>query len=100
MSYSLIPFLLQVNGIGPTFKLTVNLQNTSLNNASTNLHITFDFDDKLYNFRKTYIPVCSCAKQNLALKIGCNLKFCVIKINDWLWEKTCKSSFSLLKMES
>ncbi|XP_052770219.1 Bardet-Biedl syndrome 1 protein homolog [Mya arenaria] len=47
----------QVQGIGPTFKLSVNLQNTSLNQASTNLHITFDFDEKLYNFRKTYISV-------------------------------------------
>lgn len=47
----------QVQGIGPTFKLTVNLQNTSLSQASTNLHITFDFDEKLYNFRRTYIPV-------------------------------------------
>ncbi|KAH3846342.1 hypothetical protein DPMN_088643, partial [Dreissena polymorpha] len=46
----------QVQGIGPTFKMTVNLQNTSLNNASTNLHITFDYDEKLYNFRRTYIP--------------------------------------------
>ncbi|KAL3873186.1 hypothetical protein ACJMK2_036333 [Sinanodonta woodiana] len=47
----------QVQGIGPVFKMTVNLQNTSLSQASVNLLITFDFDDKLYNFKKTYIPV-------------------------------------------
>lgn len=47
----------QVQGIGPTFRLTVNLQNTSLSQASTNLYITFDYDEKLYNFKKTYIPV-------------------------------------------
>lgn len=47
----------QIQGIGPTFKLTVNLQNTSLSQPSTSLHVCFDYDDKLYHFRKTYIPV-------------------------------------------
>ncbi|XP_013391721.1 Bardet-Biedl syndrome 1 protein homolog [Lingula anatina] len=47
----------QVQGIGPTFKLTVNLQNTSISTASFNLLITFQFDDRLYNIHKTYIPV-------------------------------------------
>lgn len=47
----------QVQGIGPTFKLTVNLQNTSLSQPSTDLLITFQFDDKLYLFRKTFIQV-------------------------------------------
>ena len=46
-----------VQGIGPTFKLTVNLQNTSLNQASSNLLITFQFDEKLYVFKKSYIQV-------------------------------------------
>ncbi|XP_046372718.1 Bardet-Biedl syndrome 1 protein homolog isoform X2 [Haliotis rufescens] len=47
----------QVQGIGPTFKMTVNLQNTSLSQASSHLFITFDYDDKLYSFRKTHIKV-------------------------------------------
>ena len=48
----------QVQGIGPTFKLTVNLQNTSLTQASNNLIITFEFDPRLYSFRKKFIQVC------------------------------------------
>ena len=48
---------LQVQGIGPTFKLTVNLQNTSLTQASSNLFITFEFDDRLYSFRTKFIQV-------------------------------------------
>ncbi|CAL1540056.1 unnamed protein product [Lymnaea stagnalis] len=46
-----------VQGIGPTFKFTVKLQNTSLSQATTDLLITFDFDDKLYNFHKRLIQV-------------------------------------------
>ncbi|XP_076099954.1 BBSome complex member BBS1-like isoform X2 [Mytilus galloprovincialis] len=46
-----------VQGIGPTFKLTVNLQNTSLNQASSNLIITFQYDEKLYVFKKAYLQV-------------------------------------------
>ncbi|KAL5009299.1 hypothetical protein ScPMuIL_014880 [Solemya velum] len=47
----------QVQGIGPMFKLMIDLQNTSLTQASYNLFITFEYDDKLYTFKKTYIPV-------------------------------------------
>ncbi|XP_041351022.1 Bardet-Biedl syndrome 1 protein-like isoform X2 [Gigantopelta aegis] len=47
----------QVQGIGPTFKLTVNLQNTSLTIPSSNLVVTFDYDNGLYSFRKTFIQV-------------------------------------------
>lgn len=46
-----------VQGIGPTFKFTVKLQNTSLSQASSNLLITFDYDSKLYDFRKKMIQV-------------------------------------------
>lgn len=49
--------LCQVQGIGPTFKLTVNLQNTSLSQPSTSLLITFLYDEKLYNFKKSFIEV-------------------------------------------
>ncbi|ESO96483.1 hypothetical protein LOTGIDRAFT_115648 [Lottia gigantea] len=47
----------QIQGIGPTFKLTVNLQNTSLSTPVYNIIITFHFDDKLYSFRNKYIEV-------------------------------------------
>ncbi|KAK2150691.1 hypothetical protein LSH36_395g02065 [Paralvinella palmiformis] len=46
-----------VQGIGPVFKLTVNLQNTSLSVPSMDLFITFQFDTKLYALRKTLIKV-------------------------------------------
>ncbi|XP_059157343.1 Bardet-Biedl syndrome 1 protein homolog [Physella acuta] len=46
-----------VQGIGPTFKFTVKLQNTSLSQASSNLLISFDYDDSLYNFHKKLIQV-------------------------------------------
>ena len=39
------------------FKLTVNLQNTSLSVPSMDLFITFQFDNKLYSLRKTLIKV-------------------------------------------
>lgn len=52
-----ICYLCQVQGIGPTFKLTVNLQNTSLSQPSTSLLITFLYDEKLYNFKKSFIEV-------------------------------------------
>nr|KAG5712923.1 hypothetical protein BaRGS_007520 [Batillaria attramentaria] len=47
----------QIQGIGPTFKLTVNLQNTSLTQASSELIIAFEFDERLYSFRKKLIQV-------------------------------------------
>ncbi|XP_025104031.1 LOW QUALITY PROTEIN: Bardet-Biedl syndrome 1 protein-like [Pomacea canaliculata] len=47
----------QVQGVGPTFRLTVNLQNTSLTQVSTSLLITFEYDDKLYSFHKKLIQV-------------------------------------------
>ena len=50
-------FALQVQGIGPTFKFTVKLQNTSLSQSSSNLFITFDYDEQLYDFRKKLIQV-------------------------------------------
>ncbi|XP_041469808.1 Bardet-Biedl syndrome 1 protein-like [Lytechinus variegatus] len=46
-----------VHGIGPTFKLTVSLQNTSLSKPSLGLLISFLYDEKLYSLQKTMIPV-------------------------------------------
>ena len=47
----------QVQGIGPAFKLTVNLQNISPSVPSTNLLITFQFDESLYAVAKPCIVV-------------------------------------------
>lgn len=46
-----------VHGIGPAFKLTVKLQNISSSVPSTNLLITFQFDDSLYALSKPCITV-------------------------------------------
>lgn len=48
---------MQVQGIGPTFKLTVNLQNTSLSMPIMEVFIVFEYDDKLYRIQKTLIQV-------------------------------------------
>ena len=41
----------QIQGIGPTFKLTVSIQNTSLTTPSMGLAISFDYDDSLYQLQ-------------------------------------------------
>ncbi|ELT99525.1 hypothetical protein CAPTEDRAFT_108485, partial [Capitella teleta] len=45
----------QVQGLGPIFKLTVNLQNTSMTVPSLDLIITFQYDNTLYKFNKSII---------------------------------------------
>ncbi|EDO40876.1 predicted protein [Nematostella vectensis] len=47
----------QIQGIGPAFKLTVNLQNISPSVAITNLLITFQHDESLYALAKPCIIV-------------------------------------------
>ncbi|XP_077996781.1 BBSome complex member BBS1-like [Glandiceps talaboti] len=47
----------QIQGIGPTFKLTVSLQNASVSTPSLNLVISFQYDDKLYALQKNLIHV-------------------------------------------
>lgn len=46
-----------IQGIGPAFKLTVNLQNISQSVAITNLLITFQYDESLYALAKPCIVV-------------------------------------------
>ncbi|EDV24075.1 uncharacterized protein TRIADDRAFT_26650, partial [Trichoplax adhaerens] len=46
-----------VQGIGPVFKLTINLQNTSANNPSFDLLMTSQYDDALYKLDRTYIQI-------------------------------------------
>jgi len=47
----------EVTGIGPAFKLLIKLQNTSVNQPSSDLYITFDFDNKLYSVQKSLIQL-------------------------------------------
>ena len=47
----------QVQGIGPTFKLILKVQNISSTSPSINLFITFAYDEKLYKIATTYIEV-------------------------------------------
>ncbi|KXJ22583.1 Bardet-Biedl syndrome 1 protein [Exaiptasia diaphana] len=46
-----------IQGIGPAFKLTVNLQNISQSIAIANLLITFQYDESLYALAKPSITV-------------------------------------------
>lgn len=48
---------IQVTGIGPLFKLSMRVQNTSSSLPSIDLCITFDYDNRLYAVRKPYIAV-------------------------------------------
>jgi len=47
----------QIQGIGPTFKLTVSIQNTSLTVPSMGLAVSFDYDDALYQLQDTYLTL-------------------------------------------
>ena len=48
----------QIQGIGPTFKLIIKVQNISNNTPSLNLYMTFTYDEKLYKLAKSFIEVC------------------------------------------
>ncbi len=50
-------FTTQVQGIGPTFKLIVKVQNISSTSPVSSLFIAFTFDENLYKLSKTYIEV-------------------------------------------
>ncbi|KAG7165240.1 Bardet-Biedl syndrome 1-like [Homarus americanus] len=47
----------QVLGLGPTFKLRVELQNTSSASPSLQLAVIFHCDDHIYNVNKSYIQI-------------------------------------------
>jgi Bardet-Biedl syndrome 1 protein len=47
----------QVQGIGPTFKLIIKVQNISSSSPSLNLFMTFIYDEKLYKIAQSYIEV-------------------------------------------
>eukprot|EP00062_Callorhinchus_milii_P026027 gi/632987674/ref/XP_007882686.1/ PREDICTED: Bardet-Biedl syndrome 1 protein [Callorhinchus milii] len=46
-----------VQGIGPCFKLTLNLQNTSANQPSINLLISFMYDENLYSMERGFFKL-------------------------------------------
>ncbi|XP_030074788.1 BBSome complex member BBS1 [Microcaecilia unicolor] len=46
-----------VQGIGPKFKLTLNIQNTSVNRPSIHLLISFLYDEHLYSMKNSFFKV-------------------------------------------
>ncbi|XP_060679492.1 Bardet-Biedl syndrome 1 protein [Hemiscyllium ocellatum] len=46
-----------VQGIGPVFKLTLNIQNTSATRPAINLHLSFLFDENLYSIKRAFFKV-------------------------------------------
>lgn len=46
-----------VQGIGPTFKLLVKVQNISSSSPSIDLYMTFLYDEKLYKIAKSFLEV-------------------------------------------
>lgn len=46
-----------MQGLGPAFKLTINIENTSTDTPSTDLLITFHYDRTLYTIAKPMIQV-------------------------------------------
>ena len=59
----------QVNGIGPIFKLSINVQNRSESESVINMFISFNYDSSLYNVRRKYIPVSSCRIVNHSVTV-------------------------------
>ncbi|XP_074595075.1 Bardet-Biedl syndrome 1 [Brevipalpus obovatus] len=47
----------QVHGLGPIFRLVLEVQNTSLDQPSTNLSLVFSCDTKIYRISRNCIPV-------------------------------------------
>ncbi|RWS29918.1 Bardet-Biedl syndrome 1 protein-like protein [Leptotrombidium deliense] len=47
----------QIHGLGPTFRLILELQNTSVDQPSLNLFLTFQCDVRIYKIDRNYIPV-------------------------------------------
>lgn len=54
----------QVQGLGPLFQLTINVQNTSPSGTVTDHYITFKCDESLYRINKKLIRVCPLACLN------------------------------------
>ncbi|RWS02729.1 Bardet-Biedl syndrome 1 protein-like protein, partial [Dinothrombium tinctorium] len=47
----------QIHGLGPVFRLILELQNTSVDQPSINLFLTFQCDIRIYKIDRNYIPV-------------------------------------------
>lgn len=52
-------FLCKVQGLGPSFKLTLNIQNTAASRPVMNLAISFLYDESLYSMRTAFFKVTS-----------------------------------------
>lgn len=46
----------QVHGLGPTFRLVIELVNNGTR-PQVNMFLAFDFDSKLYSLERTHIPI-------------------------------------------
>ncbi|XP_048475599.1 Bardet-Biedl syndrome 1 protein [Rhincodon typus] len=46
-----------VQGIGPVFKLTLNVQNTSATRPAINLYVSFLYDEHLYSVKRAFFKV-------------------------------------------
>lgn len=51
------PLSTQVQGLGPSFKLTLNIQNTAASRPVMNLAVCFLFDEGLYSMRTAFFKV-------------------------------------------
>lgn len=49
--------LSEVQGLGPSFKLTLNIQNTAACRPVMNLAISFLFDENLYSMKTAFFKV-------------------------------------------
>ncbi len=47
----------QVQGIGPTFKLILKVQNISSTSPAINLYMTFVYDEKIYKVKDNFFHV-------------------------------------------
>ena len=48
----------QVVGLGPTFRIRVELSNTSATAPILDLALAFNYDEKLYRLQRNFIKVC------------------------------------------
>lgn len=53
----LAPLHIQVQGLGPSFKLTLNIQNTAASRPVMNLAVCFLFDEGLYSMKTAFFKV-------------------------------------------
>lgn len=66
----------EVHGLGPRFKLTVKLQNTSTSlTPIIDLFLSFTYDENIYNLNPNYIEVCLSSEEINRKRTFCRLRF-------------------------